>query len=135
MDRPVSSDDTSFYFGGWNKEWLSVCGLCNYGKYSSVGTTCQYCPDGKYNPNPGEFTCLTCPAGKYQQQSQKAASSSDMTYWTLPNEKKDNGNFYRIDDIDHYTTNAAETGVIIHRDIEEPTPENGGACFTCPAGY
>ena len=135
MDRPVSSDDTSFYFGGWNKEWLSVCGLCNYGKYSSVGTTCQYCPDGKYNPNPGEFTCLTCPAGKYQQQSQKAAISSDMTYWTLPNEKKDNGNFYSIDDIDHYTTNAAETGVIIHRDIEEPTPENGGACFTCPAGY
>ena len=121
-----------YLFSGQEHNWISTCGICNHGKIA-VGNVCQYCPDGKYNPIPGQLECLTCPAGKYQKQSHKTALSNDMTTWTLPNERTASGDYYNIYDVNFYITNAQQTGVLVHR--EDATPDNGGECFSCPAGF
>lgn len=38
--------------------------ICSAGSYPASKTTCQPCPNGKYQPSSGAATCNSCPSGK-----------------------------------------------------------------------
>lgn len=62
----VSGSNTPSPFAVIHTVGSSLNGRCPPGYYCESGAeTPLECPEGSYNPNPGQGACLTCPKGQY----------------------------------------------------------------------